>query len=178
MAKKKKTKKNKNSINDQINSIKSFSDDIYGKLILVCVVICIFCIFYLVTLYVTRDENASNDKEDKTTNISYEKIIGGKSFSMNDSDYYVLFYDESNDEESATYSELFNNYKMKEDPLNIYYVDLGSAINNTIKTSEESNKNPNSASELKVNGPTLIHFSNHSVVDYIEGEELIRSNLE
>lgn len=178
MANRKRDNKKNNKVKEQIESIKLFSDDIYGKLIIVCVVICIFCAFYLVTLYITRDEDASKDKEDTTTNISYEKIIGGKSFSIEDGDYYVLFYDNSNDEESSTYSELYNNYKMKEEHLNIYYVDLSSAFNNNIVTTDESNKNPSNASELKVNGPTLIHFSNHTVVDYIEGEESIRSNLE
>ena len=43
---------------------------------------------------------------------------------------------------------------------------------------EESNKNPTKASDIVINGPTLIKFSGNEVVDYIEGVDNIKSYLE
>ena len=50
---------------------------------------------------------------------------------------------------------------------------MSSALNKSHATSGESNHNPTNASELSINGPTLIVFSNHTIEDYLEGEEAI-----
>ena len=54
---------------------------------------------------------------------------------------------------------------------------MTSAFNKKYATSEESNKNPSKVSEFKINGPTLIKVSSKKVVEYIEGEEAIRTIL-
>ena len=43
---------------------------------------------------------------------------------------------------------------------------------------DESNTNPASASEIIINGPTLIKFSGGSVAEYIEGIDGIKDILQ
>jgi len=48
---------------------------------------------------------------------------------------------------------------------------------NKFKASETSNRSATNVDELAISGPTLIHFSNGSIIDYYEGEEEITSFL-
>ena len=91
--------------------------------------------------------------------------------------YLVIYYDKSDEEISSVYSQLVSDYKSKDDALSIYTVDMSSAFNKGFSTTDESNHNPTNASELLINGPTLIHFSQHSVTNYVEGEENISNYL-
>ena len=65
---------------------------------------------------------------------------------------------------------------MSEGALPTYIVDLHDAINQSY-VKEESNTQPSNISELSINGPTLIHFVNGSVSEYIEGVESITDYL-
>ena len=149
------------------------------KVFIALSVLCILGMFYLLTLYITNKHTDKPKEEDTTTteqSINYEKINIGKSFSVSSDDYLVLFYDTSMDNASE-YSNLISTYKAKEEHLPIYYVDMNDSFAKKYATSEESNKNPTNAAELLINGSTLIKFSNNSVVEYIEGEESIKSYL-
>ena len=44
-------------------------------------------------------------------------------------------------------------------------------------TGEESNSNPKKASDIVINGPTLIKVKNGKVIEYIEGTESISDYL-
>ena len=140
--------------------------------------ICFLLAFYLLTVYITNkntNKKKDNDKEEVT--ISNENIIVGRSLSMSDEDYYVIFYDKGDEEISSTYSEIVSHQKYSGDGKKIYVVDMSSGFNKKFLTTEESNKTPATASDFKINGPTLILVSNHSVQDYIEGEESIKDYL-
>ena len=152
---------------------------------IICVVglsIIVFCLFYLLTLYITKSNsdssstsNTTEEKEDDV--ISYTNILAGRSFSMEDGTYLVIYYDMSDDEIASTYSSAVSSYRTKEGASSLYVVDMGNGLNKKY-ASEESNSNPSSASELAINGPTLIRFEDHHVVEYFEGEEAITSYLE
>ena len=81
-------------------------------------------------------------------------------------------------DEDNTYADLISNYEAKDEHLSIYYVDLSNALNKSVISEEESNKEAKSVEELKINGATLIKFTNNSISEYIEGEESISSYLE
>lgn len=156
--------------------------EVKGKIILVCIIIIIFCAFYFLTLFITKDntksKSSSNNSSSKSTssNISYDEILLGRSFSMGDGEYLVIYYDESNEDISSEISSLISTYKNKESHLTIYSVNMNSPFNSKY-VSDESNHNPNNASEMKINGPTLVKFNNNKVEDYIEGFEDISNYL-
>ena len=175
-----KGKRNRNANLKKIDSLGGFDPDIKGKIIIVIVVLVVLGLSYLLTLYITNKDSSDKAEVDNSSSeavISYEDIVVGKSFSMVEDEYLIIYYDKSDEDKSSVYSSLVSSYSSKEDALAIYSVDLSSAFNKPFTTTGESNQHPTEASEIAINGPTVIHFSNHEVVDYIEGEEAITSYL-
>lgn len=166
---------------EAIEETKLTKDEILNKVMIALVVICILGLFYLLTIYITNKHTEKDDTEEKNetseVSIDYDKILIGKTFSMSDSDYIVVLYEKDSDAVSSIYSELISSYKEKEDHLPIYYVDMSNSFNKKYSTTEESNKNPTKASELSINGPTLVRITDKKLVDYLEGEESIRNYL-
>lgn len=157
------------------------TDKMLNKIIIALTVICFLGLFYLLTIYITNkhSDKPSTDEntESSETAINYDKIMLGKSFSMNSNDYLVVFYDTSNSEISGVYDNLINQYKAKPEHLSIYYVDMNNSLNKKYSTTEESNKAPTKASELLINGPTMIRVTDGNLAEYIEGEEAITNYL-
>ena len=141
-------------------------------------IILFFCFFYFVTLYLTRESresNSSTNTETSSTDITNETLVG-RSLDMSDGEYYVLFYDTTDEDISSVYKDILNNYNAKSDPVSIYTVDMGNILNKGY-ASDSSNSSPSTAEEIKINGPTLMKVNNHQVELYIEGEEGIRNSL-
>lgn len=178
MAKRKSKKKNVQMKNSEADLV--LNDSIGKNIFLIFCVVVFLLAFYLLTLYITN-KNSDDKKDDTTekseTSISYDKVAAGRSFSVKDGEYLVLYYDFSDEEVLSTYDNLVNTYSGKEEHLSIYKVDMSSGFNKAYVTTGESNKSPTKEEELSINGPTLIHINNHEVVDYIEGEQEITSYL-
>ncbi len=110
-----------------------------------------------------------------TAVISYENILAGSVFNRTEEEYFVIFADFSGND--AIYlSGLGANYKAKKEGINLYSVDLGNDMNKYI-LSEDSNTVAQSSSDLKVKGHTLIRIKNGSNIQYVEGDENIKSAL-
>jgi len=174
-------KRNKNTKKQNLKKIESvggFDGDIKGKIIAVICILCFFGAFYLLTLYIT---NKNTDKKDDSVTdevtISYDTIMLGRSLSVSDGDYLVIYYDKSNEDINSKYSGFVSNYKNKDEHLDIYTVDMSVSFNKKYITDGESNKNPESVESMAINGPTLVKVSDHKVAEYIEGEEAINSYL-
>ena len=179
----------------KIDSIGMVDSDIFGKIIMVCIVICVFCAFYFLTVFISKDNsNSSSNSNNSSSNssnssstssssssssnasISYDNIIIGRSFSMDDDAYLVLYYDGSDSDLSSTVGTLVSTYKNKDGHLPIYKVDMSDGLNKNY-TSEESNTNPSSVEDLHINGITLIKFVDNKVDEYIEGQDSISDYL-
>ena len=153
------------NVDDKI--IKSnFYTELYKVLKIVFGVIVFLALFYLITIIVV-----GNDKSEKIeTSIQYEEILAGSSFTMRDDEYLVVYYDFSDSEMSDVYSAIYTyNYSGKK---RLYTVDMSNGFNSKY-TSEKSNKKPNNAEELAINGPTLILIKDGKVKEYIEGKDVV-----
>lgn len=162
---------------DSKNSMLNIIDK--SMIIKIIIVIVVFLLFYLLTLLIVHNDNKTSKESDvneKTDSKTYNEIILGRSLSMSDDDYLVLCFDASIEENVNYYSVLIKNYSLSND-INAYVVDLNSAFNKKYVTDEESNKNPESVSDMKINGPTLMKISANKVVSYIEGKDNISSYL-
>lgn len=168
MAKSNRSKRRKESkrIEEVIRDESSLIDKFY---IIGGVILFILC-FYILTVYITNKNNTDDSDSVKTVEISKDEIILGRSLSMGKDDYYVAYYESNNE----TMKEIVSHYI---GIAKIYKVDMSSAFNKKYATDSESNKNPTKVSEFKINGPTLIKVSKNKVVEYIEGEEAIRTKL-
>ena len=166
----------------KINNVSVTDSDIWSKAIIVCVIICVFCAFYFLTVFISKDDssstnsNSSNKKTTETTNISYDEILLGRSFSMEDGEYLVLYYDKDNSDLSSEMSSALSTYNNKDSHLNVYTVDMSDALNSSF-TSDEANHDAKDVSEMKISGPTLIKFNNNKIDDYIEGKDEITDYL-
>jgi len=175
MAKRNKGKRNKQN-RGYVQTTDSFDTNITDKLIIAIVILVIFALFYLLTVYITNNHTEKSDDKKESSTFNYSSIVIGRSFSMKDEDYVVLYYDDNDEETSSTYQNLISSYKNNASHYPIYYVNMGDAINKS-KESETSNSGATNIDELAIAGPTLIHFSNGSIIEYVEGEEAITSYL-
>lgn len=169
MAKSKSNRKRNNR--KRIEEVVTTENDYMDKFFIVAGVILFLLCFYILTVYITNKNNDTSDNKENVVEINNEYILLGRSLSMGKGDYYVLFF-HIND--SNVYDEIVNNYS---GDLPVYKVDMSIAFNKKYITDGESNKNPSKVTEFKINGPTLIKVSNKKVVEYIEGEDAIRTSL-
>lgn len=183
MAKKKSNSNKNNNSNKKNNNINkgvivdNIDYDLRNKIIVVAVVVIFFAAFYFLAFYITNKNNPNKNKEEETADtFNYDSIVIGRSFDMKDEDYVVLYYDGNDEETSSTYSNLMSGYKNKDGHYAIYYVNMGNAINKS-KSGEAGNASATNIDELTIAGPTLIHFSNGAIVEYVEGEEAITNYL-
>ena len=170
MAKNAKKKRTRRAEEEKIEKMHVEHLNLQDKLFVVFCIVLFFLAFYFLTLYITHKNSEPNksDSDAVETNFSYDEILLGRSLSMDKDEYYVIFYDSSDEEVSSTCSELVSTYRANTGNT-LYFVDMHDGFNSSHSTDGESNKNPSSASELSINGPTVIKISNKQVVDYVEG---------
>ena len=149
MAKNSKNNKKEKNIN-KIEHETTMDSSIKNKIFIVIGILVFLLAFYLLTLYITNKNNPKKDDTDTKEKVtfSYDEILLGRSLSMQDDEYLVLFYDKSDEKQSEIYDQLYNDYKNKEEHLSIYYVDMSSGLNKRFSTTEESNKNPSDVSDF------------------------------
>ncbi len=151
----------------------NFTEGVWSKVFVAIGVVVFILAFYLLTLYLTsKGDTSTNNTVTEEAVFSFDKIIAGRSFSISDGEYLVVYYDAGED---TTLEDAIHTYR-NADKLDLYVVDMGDPLN-TMYVSEESNKNPTKASELKISGPTLIKFNGNNVEEYIEGTDNINDYL-
>lgn len=177
---KKNVSKNKKNIKDdksKIEEVGSFDVDFYKVMYVILGVVCVFCIFYLITLFVVVRDTKEIEKN-KDVPISLDSIIVGRSLSMPEEKYYVLYYDTKDEEINEKISPIVSNYiyNTSEEKVKLYTVDMGDAFNKKY-AKDKSNTKPTNESEISIKGTTLIIIEKGEVVDYIEDQSRIEELL-
>lgn len=141
-------------------------------IILLCVVL-LFGLMYFLTTRILSKEVTKKRKQSEVTEstIQYEKILAGESFTMEQEEYYVVYYDSTDTNLSSTIAT----YQADKKDIKLYSVDLNDGMNKKYIT--DSDINTSSIENLKVKNPTLIHFKNKEVVDTITDENEIKDYL-
>lgn len=147
------------------------------------IVVGIFIVFYVFTLAVTGNlklnnndnDDDNNNNENTNVTIQYDEILAGETFNMKYNEYFVLYYDFS-DESAALYNTIMEKYVAEHTDVKIFTVDLAKGFN-SIYASEKSNPKVTKIDDLKLNGPTLIKIKNKANVNYSEGLEAIKKVL-
>lgn len=166
MKKKEVIKKEESKKIEDVNN----SPSVKGIIRTFIIVALVFGFFYLLTYILVGDFGTKEDTKEETT-IQYDEILAGSSFSMNTSKYLVVYYDFDDEDASKALNAIYT-YESKEDALKVYTVDLGNALNKN-SVSDTSNKNPKDATELAINGTTIIRFRDGMVREYIEGTDKV-----
>lgn len=176
---KKKTNKSKRKVEEKnkIENVGSFDTDISKVIYIILGVICVFCVFYLLTLFVlNKDDNTT--KTDEEVEISLDTTIVGRSLSMPEDKYYVLYYDAKDETVSEEYSSTITNYiySTSEDHVKLYTVDMSDALNKKY-VSDESKPMPEKVSDIAIKGTTLMVIEKGKVVEYTEDKTRIEELL-
>ena len=165
-----KRKSNRSKERKKIENINSgVEKDVFKILWIIFGVLLFLAIFYLITVAIVSDD--SEDESSDETVIQYDEILAGSSFNMRGSEYLVIYYDSTDDDLTELTNAVYNYTYYG--TLRLYSVDMNDGFNKKYATDEESNKEPTSASELAINGPTLIKISDGNCIEYIEGNESI-----
>ena len=130
-------------------------------------------VMYFLTTRILSKEVTKKRKQSEVTesSIQYEKILAGESFTMDQEEYYVVYYDSTDTELSKTIST----YQSDKKDIKLYSVDLSDGMNKKYKT--DGDVDTSSIENLKVKNPTLVHFKNKEVVDTITDENEIEDYL-
>ncbi|MDD6223465.1 MAG: hypothetical protein PUB18_00495 [bacterium] len=169
-AKKKKRKVNINTTttNNEINTmIKIFIG-----------VIVVFGATYLIAALITGDIQlgAKETKEDTVAEIQYEEILAGESLNRSDEEYYVLYFNFT-ENIASSYLTLKDIYATKEEPLPFYIVDLEKGFNQRFVSEEIADTKNMTIETLKVKKPTIIKVKNKKIVEYKSGGEEVLNYL-
>ncbi len=164
----KKKKKEKN-FEEETNYVSRFILYLLIFLILLIIGYLIIGIFVNKTI----SFNKKDTKETSEVTIDNKTILAGEIFDQKEDEYYVLVYNKN--EENSILGTWKGVYSGKENALKIYEVDSETKLNGNFIVKENSNKDAQSYSELRILSPTLIKINNKKIVEYIEGEEQIKN---
>ena len=146
---------------DYLNSKKGLPSEVKKTIIIILVaVILLVGMYFLTTLILSRDV-----EEEKITEntIQYDEILAGSSFGQSEDEYYVIYYDSTN--EYSTVSSLVSSYQLNGGDIKLYSVDLSNAINKKYIT--DGDIVTSDASSLRVKENTLLKFNNGEVTETI-----------
>lgn len=138
---------------------------------IIVVLLVFFVILYILTgIFITKDIKWFDKKDNTTDNASTvsNKILGVDSLRQSEEEYYVYYYDTTNENSKVTNAVNMLG-KM------VYKVDLHDAFNANIVG--EPSGVVSDISELKVADPTVIKVANSTITGYYTGVEQIITTL-
>lgn len=156
-----KKKKNINIIDKQVSGDTA---EISKAIKITIGVLIFFLVVYLLTGILTGDIKLKKDKE-KTTTIQYTEILAEMTFKQKESEYYVLYYDFDNENDTTLLEAIDSTLSEK---LTTYKVDLSKKFNSSY-VSDSVNKKATTSSELKIKNPTLIKIKDKSINKIVTG---------
>ena len=136
------------------------------------IVLILLVLYYILAVFVTKEidvsnkNNSTSNNSESTSNVS-NKILASAIFNQKEEDYYVYFYDFTDEDESVA------NAISNRSDLKIYRVDTSSSLNSKYVTEDANSINVDSIETLKVKNPTLIHVEADKVTAYHQGSTSI-----
>ncbi len=164
--------KNKRTLYNNKSGDTTYSMELKKLFIILGIILLVIIVLYLIIgIFVTKDIKLFGNTENVEVNstIQYEEILAGETFNMNKDEYYVIFSDST-----GNYYSIYKNIISNQTDKSIYIVDLNNPLNRSY-VSDESNKEVQKASDLKVKDNTLIKINNKQNVEYIEDKDAILS---
>ena len=136
-------------------------------------IIIIIIVVLLVPLYFITTLVLNNNKEEKqpvTDNnpveIQTEKILVGQLLNRNNSSYYVIAYNKDN-KMINLFNQYLDDYKKKEEHLNIYKIDLDDGLNKNYIS--ETTNITDDLKDLKLSDTTLFKIVDGKINSYYVG---------
>lgn len=147
---------------DYLKNKRGLPSEVKKTIIIILVIILVILFMYFLT---TRILAKDSDNKNKVTEnaIQYDEILAGESFNMSDKEYYVIYFDSS--DEYSSVSSLISSYQLNNNTIKLYSVDLNNGMNSKYIT--DGDIIYDDASSLKVKPNTLIKFNDGDVSEVI-----------
>lgn len=127
-----------------------------------------FILLYIITgLFITKELKWFDKEEDKVIEIE-NKILAADSLRQNGSNYYVYYYDTTEEKEEVS-------HEMNSLPETVYRVDLNDEFNSNFIG--EPSGIVEDINNLKVSNPTVIKVRGKKIVEFYSGVEEIKEGL-
>ncbi|MDD6245034.1 MAG: hypothetical protein PUB03_05190 [bacterium] len=141
-------------------------------IIIICGLLLLLFMYFLTTRILSKEVTKRRKQEQVTeSTIQYDKILAGESFTVDNEEYYVVYYDSTDTELASTISS----YQADTKDIKLYSVDLSDGMNKKYRT--DGDVDTSSIENLKVKNPTLIHFKSKEVVDVLTDQDEIKNYL-
>lgn len=138
---------------------------------IIVTLIVFFIILYILTgIFITKDIKwfEKKDTTDTTENTISNKILGVDSLRQAEEEYYVYYYDTTN--ENSDINSIVNSLSEK-----VYRVDLHDDFNSNLIG--EPSGEVSDISQLKVSDPTIIKVVSSTITEFYNGVEQIEATL-
>ena len=135
---------------------------------------------YLLTKYVVKRDNATNNSSntEEKNYIDPNTAIVGTMLNKSSDAYYVIIYDKTKDN-ATTYYSLVSTYKAKDKALKVYTVDLSNSLNKKyIATDNKTNPKATNLEDLKFGEVTLLKVKNNKITEAYETTDAIKKALD
>ena len=153
-------------------------DKVKGFVFLVIIIGIFVGILFLVNGNLVTKDLKEDETTTTTTEVEYDSslLTADSVFNVKDKNYYVLFVDETINDEKEFAEEFITKFKGEKTP--IYKVNLGDLINKKYydKNGTENIK-PTSKDDLLLTRTTLIKFKKNKVVSFITDKNEIGKEL-
>ncbi len=172
-------KKKKQKLNYE-KSFNSNNDEILRIIKILVGVILFLVLFYFLAMLMTGEIKFGNKNQNQQEDIviQYDEILAGETFKKSDLEYYVLYFNFSEDI-SSTYLAYRSSYLEKSEKFPMYMVDLEKGFNASYVQGigEEDEQYPETIDDLKVSNPTILKIKDKKVVERIEGKDSVKEFL-
>ena len=147
---------------DYLNKKKGLPSEVKKTIIIIVVAVVLLVGMYFLTTVILNKDSDDNSKITENA-IQYDEILAGESFNQSEDEYYVIYYDSSN--EYSVISSLISSYQLNSSDTKLYSVDLADGMNKKYVTN--GNIVTDNASSLRVKDTTLLKFNNGEVSEVI-----------
>ena len=157
---------------DYLNKKKGLPSEVKKTIIIIVVAVVLLVGMYFLTTVILNKDSDDNSKITENA-IQYDEILAGESFNQSEDEYYVIYYDSSN--EYSVISSLISSYQLNSSDTKLYSVDLADGMNKKYVT--DGNIVTDNASSLRVKDTILLKFNNGEVREVITDTNEITSFL-
>ena len=177
----KKGKISKANKKEQIEQI-SESYSVKSLLLIILIIIVVFVAFYFITTLVVKPQKQNDTDNDTVTQIDSNKITLNHLLDRSEDEYYVLatkqsLYSDYNSKINyiEIYDKYISDYKLLENSLPVYIIDLDDALNKNY-IGDELNIS-DQLDKLKLNDETLFKIEKGKIKNYYVGSKSITEAL-
>ena len=136
-------------------------------IIIIVIVVLLVPLYFITTLVLDNNKIETENIENNTpVEIQTEKILVGQLLNRKDSSYYVIAYKKDNKMVSL-FNQYLNDYKNKEEHLNIYKIDLDEGLNKNYIS--DTTNITDELKDLKLSDTTLFKIVDGKIDSYYVG---------